>query len=123
MPVMRAGPKERAGFKEPPVKYTPASSAMNSASPMTRGATKVALCFSAASMKMVESSMKVRNISMNKPLTTEVSLLSAVLTVRGPGKSPETTAAAMMAPSSWATMSRTTLIKPTVPTRAKASVT
>ena len=53
--------------------YKPASSAMKRARPMPIGATNVALCFSAANMKMVYSNMNVRNISMKRPRVTEVS--------------------------------------------------
>ena len=100
----------------------PASSAMNNASPMPIGAMKVALCFSAANMKMVRRSMKVKNISMNRPRVIDVSRLRVVFTDSGPGNSPDTTAAAAMAPSSCATISSKTFIQPSAPTRPMATV-
>jgi hypothetical protein len=75
----------------------PASSAMKRANPMPRGARKVDLCFSAASMKIQKMSSNVKKTSMNKPWTTEVFLDSVVRTARGPGNKPDTTAAAAMA--------------------------
>lgn len=45
----------------------PASSAMNRESPIPTGATKVALLFSAASIKMVKTNIVVKNISMKTP--------------------------------------------------------
>ena len=72
---------------------------MNNDKPMPTGAINVALCFSAASMKMVKTSSAVRNISMKRPRVTEVPILSAVRTSSGPGNSTLTTAAAEMAPS------------------------
>jgi hypothetical protein len=59
---------------EPPVKRAPARWATKSARPIPIGAMKVARCFSAASMKMVKIRSAVRNISMNKPRTTDVSM-------------------------------------------------
>lgn len=76
----------------------PASSAMKSARPMPIGARKVALCFSAASIKMVKINSAVRNISMKRPLITEVFGLRVVRTASSPGMSPDTTAAAAIAP-------------------------
>lgn len=61
------GPNERAGLRDPPVKYTPQSSETKSARPMPMGARNVALCFSAASMKITKTSSAVRNISRNRP--------------------------------------------------------
>lgn len=111
------GPNERAGFTEPPVKYTPkkgcqfrvlgngegvglpVSSAIKSERPIPMGAIKVPLCFSAASMKMVKTSSAERNISMKRPCTTEVPPPRFVRTVRGPGNSAEHIAAAVIPPS------------------------
>lgn len=67
------------------------------------GAMKVALCFSAASMKIVNTSCTVRNISMNNPWARLVFPPKVVCTVNGPGSRAETTAAAHMAPSIWVT--------------------
>jgi hypothetical protein len=55
------------------VKRAPARWATKSARPIPIGAMKVARCFSAASMKMVKIKSAVRNISMNKPRTIDVS--------------------------------------------------
>lgn len=72
---------------------------------MPTGAMKVALCFSAANMKMVKTSSAVKNISMNRPRTMEVSTREAgvedkpVVTFKGPGKRHETIPAAAIAPS------------------------
>ena len=57
------------------------------------------LCFSAASIKMVKTNWKVRNISINRPWATEVPGDRAVRTLRGPGKRALITAALVMAPS------------------------
>jgi hypothetical protein len=66
--------------------------------PMPMGARKVPLCFSAASMRMVKTNMAVRNISMNRPLTTEVPPPRVVDTFIALGKRQETIPAAAMAP-------------------------
>lgn len=68
---------------------------MKSASPMPMGARKVDLCFSAASMKTVKTSMVVSNISMKRPRTTEVAR-SVVRTFIAEGKSADTTPAEAM---------------------------
>ena len=60
-------------------------SAMNSDSPMPTGAMKVARCFSLASMKMVNTSCAVKNISMNKPCTTVVGPPRVVATLKPVG--------------------------------------
>ena len=75
---------------------------MNSAMPTPTGATKVALLFSTASMKIAKTSSAVRNISMKTPRAMDVPPPSPVCTAMGPGKRPETTAEAAMAPSIWA---------------------
>ena len=75
----------------------PASSAIKSAKPMPIGARNVDLCFSAASMKMQKMSWKVKNISINRPRTTEVFRPNLVRTARGPGNKPDTRAAEAMA--------------------------
>jgi hypothetical protein len=85
----------------PPVKKTPVSSATKSDKPMPMGARKVPLCFSAASMRMVKTSMAVRNISMNSPLTIEVPPPRVVDTFMAEGKRHETIPAAAMAPRIW----------------------
>jgi hypothetical protein len=103
--------------------HSPASSAMKSASPIPIGARKVALCFSAASMKMQKMSSKVRNASMNKPRTTDVFVDKVVRTARGPGNRAETTAAAQIPARSCVMMSSIALTKGTAPISAKATVT
>lgn len=60
------------------------------------GARKVALCFSAASMKMVMISRDVRNISMKTPCAMDTPWPRVVETFRSPGNMAETTAAAHM---------------------------
>jgi hypothetical protein len=69
---------------------------MNRASPMPMGARKVALCFSAASMKMQKISSAVNSISINKPRTMEVPGPNLVRTARFPGNRAETMPAAAM---------------------------
>jgi hypothetical protein len=96
---------------------------MNRASPIPIGARKVALCFSAASMKMQKMSSAVSSVSMNRPRVMEVPLLRLVRTVMGPGKSPDTTAAAVMAPRTCAMMRTTALNHPIAPIKARATVT
>jgi hypothetical protein len=90
---------------------------------MPMGARNVALCFSAASMKMVRISKKVRNISMNRPRTTEVSGLNDVRTESGPGNKHDTIAAATIPAKTWARMSSKALSQPMAPTSARAIVT
>ena len=63
------------------------------------GAIKVALCFSAASMKMVNTSCMVRNISMKRPWAVFVPADKVVCTAKSPGKRAETTAAEHIAPT------------------------
>lgn len=118
-----AGAILRAGLREPPVKRTPVSSAMRRESPMHIGAMNVALCFSAASMKMVKTNPAVKDISMKRPWTTDVPAPRFVVTVRGPGNRHETTAAAEMAPHSWAKNKSSPLKYVTAPTRHIPSVT
>ena len=79
----------------------PVSSAMNSERPIPTGAMNVPLCFSAANMKIVKTSSAVKNISMKRPCEIDVPPARLVLTVRGPGKSAETVAAAVMPPKIW----------------------
>lgn len=81
----------------------PVSSAMNNDNPIPTGAMKVPLCFSAASMKIVKTSSAVRNISMKRPCVTDVPPDRLVRTVKGPGKSADTMAAAVMPPRIWET--------------------
>ena len=90
---------------------------------MQTGAMNVALCFSAASMKMVRMSRKVRNISMNRPRTTEVPGLNVVRTESGPGNKHDTIAAATMPARTWARMRSKALSQPMAPASARAIVT
>jgi hypothetical protein len=60
------------------------------------GARKVALCFSAASMKMVMMSIEVRNISMKTPWAMDTSSPKVVETFNSPGNMAETTPAAQI---------------------------
>ena len=64
----------------------PVSSAMKSDDPIPTGAMKVALCFSAAGIKIVKTSCAVRNLSMKRPRTIEVPPLSDVRMTSGAGK-------------------------------------
>jgi hypothetical protein len=90
---------------------------------MPIGAMKVERCFSAASMKMQKMSCAVKNISMNKPRTADVSGLSVVRTESGPGKSAETMPAAAIAPRICEMMRSAALIQPMAPMSAIAMVT
>jgi hypothetical protein len=90
---------------------------------MPIGAMKVERCFSAASMKMQKMSCAVKNISMNKPRTVDVSGLSIVRTESGPGKSVDTTPAAAIAPRICEIMRSAALIQPMAPMSAIAMVT
>jgi hypothetical protein len=74
-------------------------------------------------MKMQKMSSKVRNISMNKPRTTEVFSDKVVRTDRGPGNNAATTAAAQMPAMTWVMMSRRALSQLTAPISARATVT
>jgi hypothetical protein len=56
----------------------PASSATNRAKPIPTGATNVALCFSTASIRIVNTTIVVKNISMNMPWVMDVPALSLV---------------------------------------------
>lgn len=120
---MTQGPKERAGLRLPPVKNTPVSSAMKSAKPMPIGARKVPLCFSAASMRMVKTSMAVRNISMNSPLTIEVPPPRVVETFMAEGKRHETIPAAAIAPRIWPMKTSKPRTHLQAPIRQRARVT
>lgn len=101
----------------------PASSATNNAHPIPTGAIKVPLCFSAASMKIVNTSRNVKNISRKRPLAMDVPPPSVVFTFIGPGRIAETTAAAQMAPSIWEMKTRPARSQVTAPIRAIPSVT
>jgi hypothetical protein len=69
---------------------------MKRARPMPTGARNVALCFSAASMKMTKTSSAVRNISIKTPWVIVVWPVRVVFTFKGPGKSAETMPAAQI---------------------------
>lgn len=103
----------------------PDSSHMKRARPMPTGAMKVALCFSAANMKMVKTSSAVRNISMKRPRAMEHGGLveRVVRTARGPGKRADTMPAAAMPPSIWATKTTIPLIQEIAPMRHMPRVT
>ena len=105
------------------MKYTPANSATNRDRPIPTGAKKVPLCFSAASMRMVKTRRAVRNISMNSPRAMDVSPPRVVETLRGPGKSADTTPEAAIEPRSWARKIRPARNQGTAPMRAMARVT
>ncbi|KAB8338840.1 hypothetical protein FH972_021784 [Carpinus fangiana] len=87
------------------------------------GAMKVALCFSAAIMKMANTSSAVKNISMKRPRTIEVPPPSAVSTAISPGKRAETTPADAMAPVICARTMTAPRIQGTAPIRHMPSVT
>lgn len=81
--------------------HLPASSAMNSDSPIPTGATNVALLFSAASMKMVNTSIVVKNISMKRPCVFDVPAPNDVRTLSWPGYKTSTIPAAVIPPMIW----------------------
>jgi len=83
----------------------------------------VARCFSAASMKMVNINMAVRNISMKTPRTTDVYGFKVVRTASGLGNMACTAAAAAIAPTIWAMIRSRALSHPIAPTSARATVT
>jgi len=101
----------------------PVNSAMKSESPIPIGAMNVPLCFSAASIKIVNTSCAVRNISMKRPWTTEVPPPSVVRTVKGPGNKPAQTPAAVIPPASWASVRSIPRRYGKAPTRHMPSVT
>jgi hypothetical protein len=74
---------------------------------------------------MVNIKSMVRNISMNKPRTTEVcgEVLRVVRTVSGPGKSAETIPAAAMPARIWEMKTMQPLSHPTAPIRQSPRVT
>lgn len=118
-----AHPKLRAGFKEPPVKYTPVIqltyfprsirrrrlcsahepgiSATNSASPIPTGAMKVSRDFSTARISTTKTRYDVKNISAKTPCATLTPGASIVFNdPMSPGKRTFTTAPAQMHPIS-----------------------
>lgn len=100
------------------------SSQMNRASPIPTGATAVARCFSIASMKMIKTNSAVRNASMKRPRTTDVSSARPVVAAMpSPGRRPTTRAEAAMLPRSWATMTKPRRIRPTPPVANMAMAT
>ena len=101
----------------------PANSAMNKDRPIPTGAMKVALCFSAASMKIVKTSWAVRNISMKRPWVTVVPCDNDVCTFSVPGNNGLLIAAAAMAPSICDMKSKIPLTYGNAPTRHIPSVT
>ena len=84
----------------------PVISIMKSDSPIPIGARYVALCFSAASMKMVKTNSAVKNISRKTPCAIVVPPPREVDTLSGPGRIAETTPAAAMPASIWAMKQR-----------------
>jgi len=74
---------------------------------------------------MVKTSSAVQNISINNARVVDVfgSSLMVVRTSKGPGKSPDTKAAAAMAPKIWATIEIIILPKPMAPIRARPRLT
>jgi hypothetical protein len=105
------------------VEATPVSSAINREIPIPTGARNVLLCFSAASIKIVKTSWKVRNISIKRPCTTEVPPPRVVETLRGPGKMHETRAAATIPARICVGISRAARTKSRAPTRRSPTVT
>lgn len=100
---MTSAPNALAGFKAPPVQATPINSATKSESPIPTGATKVTLVFSAANMRMVNTSSIVKNISRKSPWAIEVPGASAQLkSTVSPGRRPRTAAAAAIEATTWA---------------------
>ena len=89
-------------------------------SPIPIGARNVALCFSAASMKIVKISSAVRSISMNSPRVIDVPSLRVVRTASGPGNKADTMPAAEIAPSTWENTRRPALSQLMAPTKASA---
>lgn len=96
---------------------------MKSANPMPTGARKVALCFSAASMKMVNINMAVRNISIKTPRVTDVYGFKVVRTASGPGNTACTAAAAAIPATIWVMIRSRAFSHGTPPTSARAIVT
>ena len=90
---------------------------------MPTGAMNVALCFSAASIKMVKTSSAVKNISMKSPCVTVVPPPKAVRTFKGPGNNADTTAAAEIEPSNWDIIRSPPRTHGTAPTRHMPNVT
>lgn len=123
MCVTTHGPKLLEGFSEPPVKNTPTISATNNAKPIPIGAKKVALCFSAASIKIVKTRRDVRNISRKTPCAIEVLAPRVVETLKGPGRMADTTAAALIPASICAIKHRIARVAVRAPTRYRPRVT
>jgi len=96
---------------------------MNSVIPIPTGARNVALCFSTANRKITIKNWVVRNISMNRPCTTDVPASRPKLTSRGPGKRPETTPAAAIPASIWQGKTRRPRIGGTAPMSTRPRVT
>jgi hypothetical protein len=73
----------------------------------------------------VKISSAVRNISMKRPRITDVCgvVLNVVRTASGPGKRADTIAAAAIAPTICASITRKPLSQPTAPMRHKPTVT
>jgi hypothetical protein len=84
---------------------------------------KVALCFSAANIKIVKTNCAVRNISINNPCTTLVSPPSVVCTFKAPGNMHSTSALATMPPRIWLRKSRTPRNQGSAPMRHMPKVT
>ncbi len=101
----------------------PASSAINSDNPIPTGATKVALLFSAASMKMVKTNIVVKNISIKTPCAFDVPAPNDVRTLNGPGYKPSTTPAAAIPPMIWEIKIRPPRTQGIAPTRHMPKVT
>jgi len=96
---------------------------MKSERPMPMGAMYVALCFSAANMKMVKTNCAVRNISMKTPCTAFVPPPSDVRITKGPGNKILTMPALDMAPAIWETTMRNPRIQDIAPMRHNPRVT
>ena len=96
---------------------------MKSDSPMPTGATKVALLFSAASMKIVNTSIVVKNISMKTPCAMDVPAPKDVRTLSWPGYKTSTIPAAAMPPMIWEMKIRPPRTHGIAPTRHMPKVT
>lgn len=74
-------------------------------------------------MKMAKMSSAVQSASMKRPRVTETPSANVVRTAKGPGSRPDTTAAAAIAPTICARMSKNAFTQPIAPTRARATDT
>lgn len=96
---------------------------MKSARPIPTGAINVALCFSFASIKIVNTNSAVKIPSINTPLTKLVLLDNVVLTLNSVGNNPNTIPEAATPPASCAKNRKMARGMGSAPTRTIPSVT